>query len=59
MLRRQIQSATAFCLIVLLSIGLSAGDRPLPTPNYDLASRWMAGKGRQARLRHERRPAVG
>ena len=44
MLRRQIQSATAFCLIVLLSIGLSAGDRPLPKPNYDLASRWMAAK---------------
>ena len=44
MLRRQILSATAFCLIVLLSIGLSAGDRPLPKPNYDLASRWMAAK---------------
>ena len=44
MLRRHVQSATAFCLIVLLSIGLSAGDRPLPKPNYDLASRWMAAK---------------
>ena len=36
--------AGAFCAIVLLSIGLSAGDRPLPKPNYDLASRWMATK---------------
>ena len=44
MLRRQALSATAFCLIVLLSIGVRAGDRPLPKPNYDLAARWMATK---------------
>ena len=44
MLRRQVLPAIAFCLIVLLSIGLRAGDRPLPRPNYDLASRWMATK---------------
>ena len=34
----------SFLVIVLLTIGLSAGDRPLPKPNYDLASRWMATK---------------
>ena len=44
MSRPQILPAAAFCAIVLLSIGLSAGDRPLPRPNYDLASRWMATK---------------
>jgi dipeptidyl-peptidase-4 len=42
--RRQVLLAAAFCCIVVLSIGLSAGDRPLPKPNYDLASRWMAAK---------------
>jgi dipeptidyl aminopeptidase/acylaminoacyl peptidase len=44
MFRRQVLPATAFCFIVLLSIGLRAGDRPLARPNYDLASRWMAAK---------------
>ncbi len=44
MFRRQVLPATAFCFIVLLSIGLRAGDRPLAKPNYDLASRWMAAK---------------
>ena len=44
MSRRQSLPAAAFCAVVLLSIGLSAGDRPLPKPNYDLASRWMATK---------------
>ena len=44
MFRRQVPPATAFLVIVLLTIGLSAGDRPLPKPNYDLASRWMAAK---------------
>jgi hypothetical protein len=44
MFRRQVLPAAAFCLIVLFSIGLRAGDRPLPKPNYDLASRWMATK---------------
>ena len=44
MSKRQILPAAAFCVVVLLSIGLSAGDRPLPKPNYDLASRWMATK---------------
>ncbi len=44
MFRRQVPPATAFLVIVLLTIGLSAGDRPLPKPNYDLASRWMATK---------------
>jgi len=43
-LRRQALLAVAFCAIVSLSIGLSAGDRSLPRPNYDLASRWMATK---------------
>jgi dipeptidyl aminopeptidase/acylaminoacyl peptidase len=43
-LRRQVLLAVAFCVVVSLSIGLSAGDRPLPRPNYDLASRWMASK---------------
>jgi len=31
-------------VIVLASIALAADERPLPTPNYDLAARWMAGK---------------
>ena len=44
MLKRQVLPVTAFCLVVLLSIGLTAGDRPLARPNYDLASRWMAAK---------------
>ena len=44
MFRRQVPPATAFLVIVLLTIGLRAGDRPLPKPNYDLASRWMATK---------------
>ena len=43
-LRQKALLAGAFCAIVLLSIGLRAGDRPLPKPNYDLASRWMATK---------------
>ena len=42
--RRQVLLAAAFCCMLVLSIGLSAGDRPLPKPNYDLASRWMAAK---------------
>jgi dipeptidyl-peptidase 4 len=43
-LRRQVLLAVAFCAVVSLSIALSAGDRPLPKPNYDLAARWMAAK---------------
>jgi len=43
-LRQKALLAAAFCTIVSLSIGLRAGDRPLPKPNYDLAARWMAAK---------------
>jgi hypothetical protein len=43
-LRRSVLIAAAFCTAVSLSIGLRAGDRPLPKPNYDLAARWMATK---------------
>jgi dipeptidyl aminopeptidase/acylaminoacyl peptidase len=31
-------------LILAGSVGMLAQDRPLPKPNYDLASRWMAAK---------------
>ncbi len=37
-------SPPRFSSSCLLTIGLSAGDRPLPKPNYDLAARWMATK---------------
>lgn len=42
-LRRLTWTAVAAVLIVL-SIGVLAQERTLPTPNYELASRWMSAK---------------
>lgn len=43
-MRRSMTNVVIAGLVFAGAVGLSAQDRQLPTPNYDLASRWMAGK---------------